>query len=137
RFSHDDFTDARRAGEAFEWPVGYDDLASWYDWVEPRLCISGSPIDVPQLPAGKVTDARTLAQSWQPIAEDAQRGGQAIVPVPYVYGARTTVTLSGTVFNSFVRLIKPVLRSRYLSVRFDAQAIQLEWSGQTRRVTAV
>jgi len=137
RFSHDDFTDARRAGEAFEWPVGYDDLASWYDWVEPRLCISGSPIDVPQLPAGKVTDARTLAQSWQPIAEDAQRGGQAIVPVPYVYGARTTVTLSGTVFNSFVRLIKPVRRSRYLSVRFDAQAIQLEWSGQTRRVTAV
>jgi choline dehydrogenase-like flavoprotein len=137
RFSRDDFTDAIRAGDAFTWPIGYDDLAPWYDWVEPRLCISGSPIDVPQLPAGKVTDVRNLSRTWRPIAEEAQREGQAIVPVPYVYGARTTLTLSGTVFNSFVRLIKPALRSRRLTVRFDAQAIQLEWSGAAKRVTAV
>ncbi len=137
RFSPNDFADAGRAGEIFEWPVVYDDLAPWYDWIEPRLCISGSTVDVPQLPAGKVTDVRTLAPSWQPIAEDAQRGGQSIVPVPYAYGARTTLTLSGTVFNSFVRLIKPVRRSPRLSIRFDAQAIQLEWSGQKRRATAV
>jgi len=113
RFSRDDFTDATRAGEVFTWPVGYDDLAPWYDWVEPRLCISGSPVDVPQLPAGKVSDVRNLSPTWQPIADQAQRDGQAIVPVPYVYGARTTLTLSGTVFNSFVRLIKPALRSRH------------------------
>lgn len=137
RFSRDDFTDAARAGEVFTWPVGYDDLAPWYDWVEPRLCISGSPVDVPQLPAGKVSDVRNLSPTWQPIADQAQRDGQAIVPVPYVYGARTTLTLSGTVFNSFVRLIKPALRSRHLNVRFDAQAVQLEWSGTARRVTAV
>ena len=137
RFSRDDFADARRAGEAFTWPVDYDDLAQWYDWVEPRLCISGSASDVPQLPAGKVADVRALAPSWQPIATEARLAGQAVVPVPYVYGARTTLTFSGTVFNSFVRLIRPARRSRYLTLRFGAQAIRLEWSGANRRVAAV
>jgi choline dehydrogenase-like flavoprotein len=137
RFSRDDFDDARRAGEVFTWPVAYDDLAPWYDWVEPRLCISGSAIDVPQLPAGKVANVRALTPSWAPIAAEAQRDGQAVVPVPYVYGGRTTLTFSGTVFNSFVRLIKPALQSRHLNIRFESQAIQLEWSGATRRVAAV
>jgi len=50
--------------------------------------------------------------------------------------AQQTLTFSGTVFNSFVRLIKPALRSRHLNVRFDAQAVQLEWSGTAKRVTA-
>jgi choline dehydrogenase-like flavoprotein len=137
RFSRDDFADARRAGEAFVWPVDYDDLAPWYDWVEPQLFISGSTIDAPQLPAGKVADVRTLSPTWQPIADQAQLAGQAVVPMPYVYGARTTLTFSGTVFNSFVRLIKPVRRSRHLTLRFGAQAIRLEWSGAARRVAAV
>src|SRR6201999_1414493 len=54
RFSRDDFEDARRAGDAFAWPIDYDDLAPWYDRIEPHLYISGSAVDVPQLPAGKV-----------------------------------------------------------------------------------
>jgi choline dehydrogenase-like flavoprotein len=137
RFSRDDFSDGRRAGEAFTWPIEYDDVAPWYDWVEPLLCISGSTTDVPQLPAGKVRDVRTLAPKWQRIAATAEHEGQAIVPVPYVYGVRSTVTLSGTVFNSFVRLIKPVRRAPNLTIRFGARVTQLEWSGSAKRVTGV
>ena len=137
RFSNDDFLDGQRAGEAFTWPLGYDDLAPWYDWVEPLLCISGSTTSYPQLPAGKVRDVRTLGQTWQRIAAAAQADGQAVVPVPYVYGVRTTLTLSGTVFNSFVRLVKPALRAGTVTVRYGASVTQLEWSGRTRRVEAV
>jgi choline dehydrogenase-like flavoprotein len=137
RFSPDDFRDARRAGEAYAWPVGYEELVPWYDWVEPLLHISGSSVDAPQLPAGKVRTARSLARGWQPVAEAAARHGQGLLPVPYVYGADTTLTLSGTVFNSFVRLIKPAQRSGRITVRCGARVTQLEWSGARRRVEAV
>jgi choline dehydrogenase-like flavoprotein len=137
RFSRDDFEDARRAGEAYTWPVDYDDLAPWYDWVEPALRIAGTTIDVPQLPAGKVTNVTRLSPRWQPIADAARRDGQALLPVPYVYGAQSTLTFSGTVFNSFVRMIKPALASGRLIVRFGAKVLELQWSGAYRRVEAV
>jgi choline dehydrogenase-like flavoprotein len=138
RFSADDFADARRAGEAYTWPLDYHELGPWYDWVEPLLSIAGSTTSVPQLPAGKVRDARSLdGTTWTSIAEAAQRVGQAVVPVPYVYGARTTLTFSGSVFNSFVRLVKPVRRSGQLTIRSATQVTQLEWSGASKRVEAV
>jgi len=137
RFSHHDFLDAQRAGEAFAWPVTYEDLAPWYDWVEPLLAVSGSNIGAPQLPAGKVRDVRSLAPIWQRIAAAAQVEGQAVLPIPYAYGVRTTLTLSGTVFNSYVRLIKPLIASRNLTVRFDTRATRLEWAGESKRVVAV
>jgi choline dehydrogenase-like flavoprotein len=137
RFSRDDFEDARRAGEAYAWPIDYDDLAPWYDWVEPVLRIAGTTEDFPQLPAGKVTNVTKLSRYWQPIADAARRDGQALLPVPYVYGAETTLTFSGTVFNSFVRMIKPALASGRLEVRFGAKVLQLEWSGARKRVEAV
>ncbi len=138
RFSQDDFLDARRAGEAYAWPLEYDEIVPWYEWVEPLLSIAGSRVGLPQLPAGKVRDARSLdGTTWKPIAEAAQRAGQAIVPVPYVYGGRSTLTFSGSVFNSFVRLVKPALRSGRLTVRYGSRVTQLEWSGASRRVEAV
>src|SRR6185436_10190399 len=62
--------------------------------------------------------------------------GHALVPVPYAYGGKTTLTLSGTVFNSFVRLVKPALRSGHLTVRYGASVTHLEWSGTAKRVSA-
>jgi choline dehydrogenase-like flavoprotein len=84
-----------------------------------------------------VCDALTLASRWQTIATEAQKDGQAIVPVPYVYGLRTTLTFSGTVFNAFVRLIKPLSQSRHLKIRFGCRVTRLEWSGEAKRVKAV
>jgi choline dehydrogenase-like flavoprotein len=137
RFSPDDFEDGRRAGDASTWPIEYRDLVPWYEWVEPLLYISGSTTDVAPLPAGKVADAVSLGSTWQRMAEVAQRHGQAIVPVPYVYGVRTTLTRSGTVFNSFVRLLKPHRRSRHLTIRYGSRVQHLEWSGARQRVEAV
>jgi len=56
----------------------------------------------------------------------------ALVPVPYVYGADTTVTWSGTVFNALVRLINPARRSGRLKITYGARVTHLEWSGTHR-----
>jgi choline dehydrogenase-like flavoprotein len=137
RFSPDDFADARRAGEAYTWPVGYGDLAPWYEEVEPLLHISGAGAGVPQLPAGRVRHLWRLPDDWSSVREAARGLGRSVVPLPYTYGSDSTLTLSGTVFNSFVRLVKPALRSGRLAVRCDARVQRLEWSGGKRRVTAV
>jgi choline dehydrogenase-like flavoprotein len=137
RFSREDFEDAARAGEEHHWPVGYDDLAPWYDRVEPLLHVVGSRSEDPQLPAGNVRQAWELGPEWLSLKEDAHRQGRAVVPMPYAYGADTSLTWSGTVFNSFVRLVKPELRAGGLTVRFGARALSLEWDAHQHRVVAV
>jgi choline dehydrogenase-like flavoprotein len=137
RFSREDFSDAACAGEAYTWPVGYDDLAPWYDRVEPLLHISGGTADSKQLPAGKVKHAKELGGDWIAIAERAVEKGRSVLPVPYAYGSDTTVTLSNNVWNSFVRLVKPAQRTGRVTVRFGAHVTRLDWSARTRRVEAV
>lgn len=137
RFSRDDFRDAERAGEEYRWPIRYEDLAPWYDRVEPLLQVSGPSADVPQLPASRVRRVSKLAEDWSSVASAARAVERSVLPLPYSYDSETTVTLSGTPFNSFVRLVKPALRTGCVSVRFDARAERLVWSPQHRRVTHV
>jgi choline dehydrogenase-like flavoprotein len=137
RFSREDFRDAERAGEAFAWPVGYDDLAPWYQQVEPLLHISGGTEDVTQVPAGHRTHPWRLRGDWNPAVARAQALGRNLIPLPYTYGAATTLTFAGNVFNAYVRLVKPLQRARRLRVKFDARALRLEWSPEKQRVTAV
>src|SRR5947209_82072 len=125
------------AAEAYAWPTGYGDLAPWYDQVEPFLHVSGTTVDVPQLPAGRVRHAWKLAADWSKVACEAHSLGRSVVPLPYAYGSDTTVTFSGTVFNAFVRLVTPALRTGRVAVRFDARVRRLEWSPQDRRVSHV
>jgi choline dehydrogenase-like flavoprotein len=137
RFSNEDFADAKRAGEATEWPITYDDLAPWYDQIEPLLRIAGGAVDHAQLPLGKVRKVRPVPAGWSAMADESRRLGRTLAPMPYVYGAETGVTLSGTIFNAFVRLVAPELRAGRIETRFDARVVSLEWSPDRRRVVAV
>jgi choline dehydrogenase-like flavoprotein len=137
RFSPEDFEDATRGGQEQTWPLGYADLAPWYERVEPLLHIAGPSRSSKQLPAPHVRHARELSADWALLAELAQKDGRSLVPMPYAYGADTTFTRSGTPFNSFVRLIEPELGQGKLEVRFGARVSQLEWSAAQRRVDAV
>ncbi|HEY3668438.1 MAG TPA: GMC family oxidoreductase N-terminal domain-containing protein, partial [Polyangiaceae bacterium] len=137
RFSPVDFADAARAGEAYAWPIDYADLVPWYDRVEPLLNIAGSRVDVPQLPAGRVSDPWSLASEWNGVVREAERDGRDVVAMPYAYGSKSIVTRSATAFNAFTRLIKPIAQSGGLTLRFDTQALRLEWSRADRRVVAV
>jgi choline dehydrogenase-like flavoprotein len=137
RFSPDDFADAQRAGTAHAWPIGYEDLAPWYDRVEPLLQIAGTRESPTELPAPQVTHARELGTDWSRVIEAARGQGRAVVAMPYAYGGSTTLTFTGTPFNAFTRLVKPLLRARRLRVRYGARALRLEWSPSARRVDGV
>jgi choline dehydrogenase-like flavoprotein len=53
RWSDLDFTANLRDGIAVDWPIRYDDLAPWYDYVEDFIGISGERLGLAQLPDGK------------------------------------------------------------------------------------
>ncbi len=137
RFSQDDFDDARRAGEEYTWPIGYAELAPWYERVEPLLQIAGSEASAAQLPAGRIAVRRRLGEEWEAPMRAAREQGRSIVPMPYAYGGSTFLTPSGTSFNAFTRLITPALRRRALGFRGDSKVARLEWSPAERRVVAV
>ena len=52
RFSQMDFEANEKDGIATPWPIGYDDLAPWYDHVEKFAGISGSKENISHLPDG-------------------------------------------------------------------------------------
>lgn len=137
RFSPDDFEDAARAGETYAWPFGYSELAPYYDQIEPLLRIAGSVQSVRGLPAGQVSTPWALAPEWNRVVEEAAMLGRDVVAMPYAFGAGTTMTPSGTPFNAYTRLIRPIERAGGLSVRYDARVLRLVWSPAERRVTEV
>lgn len=53
RLSEMDFQANARDGMGIPWPVGYRDIAPWYDYVEEFAGISGQNEGLPQLPDGK------------------------------------------------------------------------------------
>jgi choline dehydrogenase-like flavoprotein len=52
RWSDLDFTANKREGIAVDWPIRYDDIAPWYDYVEDYVGLTGQEEGLPQLPDG-------------------------------------------------------------------------------------
>jgi choline dehydrogenase-like flavoprotein len=52
RFSDLDFEANSKDGNGVDWPIRYDDLKEWYDYVEEYVGISGSSDSLPHLPDG-------------------------------------------------------------------------------------
>ncbi|MFT6754907.1 MAG: choline dehydrogenase-like flavoprotein, partial [Urechidicola sp.] len=52
RFSDLDFEANSKDGNGIDWPIRYDDLKEWYDYVEDYVGISGSSDSLPHLPDG-------------------------------------------------------------------------------------
>ena len=53
RWSQQDFEANAKDGIAVDWPIRYEDIASWYDYVESFAGISGRKEGLPQLPDGQ------------------------------------------------------------------------------------
>lgn len=50
RWSKQDFEANRRDGHGSPWPIGYDDLAPWYSYVEKFIGVSGEKLGLAELP---------------------------------------------------------------------------------------
>ncbi|HET7332266.1 GMC family oxidoreductase [Dyella sp.] len=53
RFSQMDFEANAKEGVGVDWPIRYEDVAPWYDYVEEFIGVSGSVEHLPQLPDGQ------------------------------------------------------------------------------------
>jgi choline dehydrogenase-like flavoprotein len=53
RWSDLDFEANLREGIAIDWPIRYQDIAPWYDYVEDFIGVTGQAEGLPQLPDGK------------------------------------------------------------------------------------
>jgi len=53
RWNEWDFEANAKDGHGVPWPIEYDDIEPWYDYVEPFIGISGMEEDIPQLPDSK------------------------------------------------------------------------------------
>lgn len=60
RWSDLDFEANTREGIGVDWPIRYQDIASWYDYVERFIGVSGSKENLPQLPDGVFQDPMQL-----------------------------------------------------------------------------
>lgn len=55
-----DFEANAKEGIAVDWPIRYNDIAPWYDYVEEFVGISGKPEGLPQLPDGRFLPAMEM-----------------------------------------------------------------------------
>ncbi|HKB48222.1 MAG TPA: FAD-dependent monooxygenase, partial [Ktedonobacterales bacterium] len=82
RFAPEDFSEGERLHECYRWPVGYDDLAPFYERVERLLVVEGGSQCVPNLPASVVAHDCHLPRDWAPMAAAAEKFGHGLTPTP-------------------------------------------------------
>jgi choline dehydrogenase-like flavoprotein len=137
RFSACDFTDGVRLGEHYAWPVSYDELQPYYGLSERVLQVSGARQDHPAVPAGNVAREAQLPADWRALARRAAGGGTTIMPAPLAAGPRWGAVRRSTPFNSYVRLLLPIVRREPGAVRLGAHATRLVWDQKRQRVSEV
>ena len=61
RWSNLDFKANEKEGIATPWPIAYEEIEPWYDYVESFIGISGMKENIPQLPDGKFLPPMALS----------------------------------------------------------------------------
>lgn len=137
RFAPDDFHEGARLHEKYRWPIGYDDLAPYYDSVERLLQVTSGPDTVPNLPASKPRYCCRLPDDWRVIAKSAESRGHGLTTMPIVDGGPWMLARRGTAFNSFTRIVRKLEGHRHFQLVTGAHVLWLVWSGKEKRGTEV
>jgi choline dehydrogenase-like flavoprotein len=137
RFAPEDFTEGERLHERYRWPITYTELAPYYELVERYLEVSADPQDMPQLPGGYAAYPNHLPRDWDEVKRVAGHFGQGFTTYPLADGAPTMLVRRGTAFNSYSRVVRPLLREPGFRLLTGAHALQLQWSAAKGRVDGV
>lgn len=81
RWSADDFAANKREGVDGEWPIGYDDVAPWYSYVEKYIGVSGSRENLPYLPDSEFQPPMPMnvAEKWLKTRLETQFPGRKLI----------------------------------------------------------
>jgi choline dehydrogenase-like flavoprotein len=137
RFAPEDFTEGERLHERFRWPISYSDLAPYYDRIEKSLEITADPRDVPQLPGGQVSYRNRIPDDWQDVQRAASKRSQGFTTYPLADGPPNMLVRRGTAFNSYIGIVRPLLRASNFRLETGAYALQLQWSKAKGSIDAV
>ncbi|MEN2748382.1 GMC family oxidoreductase [Sphingomonas sp. T9W2] len=81
RWSADDFEANKREGIDGAWPIGYDDVAPWYSYVEKYIGVSGSRENLPYLPDSEFQPPMPMnvAEKWLKERLETQFPGRKLI----------------------------------------------------------
>ncbi len=137
RFDPADFAEGARVDERYRWPIGYEDLAQYYTRAERYLDVTGLGRAVPNLPMNDVKFVAALARGWTELADRSSARGVWMVPLPMAKGSPWMIALRPTEFNSFTRVVEPLIQHDGFELIRSAHVQDVTWVSSAGRVDGV
>ncbi|MGQ2934224.1 MAG: GMC family oxidoreductase [Sphingopyxis sp.] len=155
RWSPEDFEANKRENVGGDWPIRYDDLVPWYDYVEKYIGVSGSRENLPQLPdsAFQPPMQMNVAEKWvkerlettspgrklintrlSNMTEDKEDQGRSKCQFRNQCGRGCSF---GAYFSTQAVTLPAARATGRLTLRSDAVVSNLEYDPKTKKVTGV
>lgn len=155
RWSPEDFEANKRENVGGVWPIGYDDIAPWYSYVEKYVGVSGSRENLPQLPDSEFQPPipMNIAEKWvkerleatspgrklintrlSNMTEDKPEQGRSKCQFRSQCGRGCSF---GAYFSTQAVTLPAARATGRLTLRSDAVVSNLEYDPATKRVTGV
>jgi len=155
RWSPDDFEANQRENIGVDWPIRYDDLAPWYDYVEKYIGVSGSRENLPHLPDSVFQPPMpmNIAETWVKERLEVTSPGRKLI-----HARLSNITQDnedqgrtrcqfrnqcwrgcsfGAYFSTQAVTLPAARATGRLTLRSDAVVSNLEYDSQTKKVTGV
>ena len=155
RWGPEDFDANKREGIDGEWPIGYDDIAPWYDYVENYIGVSGSRENLPQLPDSQFQPPvpMNIAEKWLKERLETSTPGRKLIHTrlsnmtedkPDQNRAKCQFRAQcgrgcsfGAYFSTQAVTLPAARATGRLTLRSDAVVSNLEYDAARKRVTGV
>lgn len=155
RWSPEDFEANKRENVGIDWPIRYDDIAPWYDYVENYIGVSGSRENLPQLPDSQFQPPiqMNIAERWFKERLEAAMPGRKLINSRMSNmtedkpdQGRTKCQFRnqcgrgcsfGAYFSTQAVTLPAARATGRLTLRPDAVVSNLEYDPATKRVTGV
>ena len=155
RWAPEDFTANKRDGIDGEWPIGYDDVAPWYSYIEKYIGVSGSRENLPYLPDSEFQPPipMNIAEKWLKQGLEAKFPGRKLINTRLSNMTedkpdqnRTKCQFRnqcgngcsfGAYFSTQAVTLPAARATGKLTLRSDAVVTNLEYDPTRRRVTGV
>jgi choline dehydrogenase-like flavoprotein len=158
RLGPQDFEANKQDGHGTDWPIRYDDLAPWYDYVEKFAGISGSQEGLPQLPDGVFQPAFELTCVEKAFKENLENAfsGRKVIPARVAHLTKPTEEQQalgrgpcqarnhcnrgcsfGAYFSANTATLPAAMRTGNCTIVNNAIVHSLDYDAETQRVTGV
>jgi choline dehydrogenase-like flavoprotein len=131
RLSELDFQANARDGHGIPWPVGYDDIAPWYSYVEKFAGINGSKEGLPQFPDGEYQKPMPWFELEKTIKDRLQKKAPDIT----LTNARTAILTEDLPGRSACHFCGPCHRGCSTGSYFSSQSSTLPAARATGNLT--